>query len=531
MRTLIAKAWPGFRRRRAYRPCARRTPGTYEPSGTTGPQRTPLTARLAADAGMTLIEVLIASLIVAIVAVGTLTGINAADHTSANTRTAAQATQLASQDEERLRGMTTTELEQLAPTTTARAENGACLEQVSSVWHYWSKGSTAFCENPTGLSGTTYTASVYTIESSAEYVSTPTGGTSSSLTCETSGGAADYIRTTSLVTWTSTGAHKVTQSSIVTVPSSNTLEVKVLNQANEGVPGATVKVTDGTTNLTETTPSSGCLVLGGLPTTTAEVTATKANWVNYNTETAPTAKSVTVSKTATTEQKFYIAEPGEINVEFVEATGSHAAVKGSTFYAFQTEIAAPNGFVGGAASTYNTTASLKGGVLALFPFKKISETPAGKYPYRVFAGDCEANNPKEVTGTIEPIEAQVEPNATTTVQVPLPKVAITLDEGTKASPKGPIATVERAMIVNTGCASKTARSGVVPTEHTVTFSGGSLVQNYQPYAKTLELCVVVHKGSNYYKLEPTFANTTSAGVSQTYYPEEGTKSTTAPSCP
>jgi prepilin-type N-terminal cleavage/methylation domain-containing protein len=510
MRTLIAKAWPGSRRRRELQSCAPRA----------------LTARLASDAGLTLIEVLVASLITAIVAVGTLTGIDAADRSSADTRSVAQATQLAGQDQERLRGMTTGELDQLAPTTTTRAENGDCLEQVSGTWHYWSKTSTSFCESPPGLSGTAYTATAYTIESTAEYVSSETGSTSSNLTCET--GSANYLRTSSLVTWTASGTHQVTQSSEITVPTSNTLKVKVLNQGAEPVGGATVKVVDGSSTITRTTPASGCVVLGGLPTTTAEVTATKANWVNYNTETSPPAKAVTVSKLATTEQKFYIAEPGEIAVKFVEATAGHGPVEGSTFYAFQTEVASPDGFVGGSASSFSTGATLK---VALFPFKKITETPAGKYPYHVFAGDCEANNPSEVTGKNEAAEAQVEPNGTTTVSVPLPKVAITLDEGTKASPKGTISAVEHAMIVNVACASKTARTGTVPTQHEVTFSGGSLKQNYQPYAKELELCVVVHKGANYYKLEPTFANIKPEGISLTYYPEEGTKSTTAPTCP
>jgi Tfp pilus assembly protein PilV len=533
MHTLIAKAWPGFRHRRDRRSCARPASGALG-SEAFERRRGALTKRLASDTGLTLIEVLVASLITAIVAVGTLTGIDAADRSSSDTRSVAQATQVAGQDEERLRGMTASELEQLAPTSTTRAENGDCLEQVASAWHYWSKTNTSFCESQAGLSGTTYTATVYTVESSAEYVSSETGSTSSSLTCETTGNA-NYLRTTSLVTWNASGTHQVTQSSEITVPTSNTLEVKVLNQSAEPVGGATVKVVDGTSTITRTTPASGCIVLGGLPTTTAEATATKANWVNKNAETSPPAVPVTVSKTATTEQKFYIAEPGEIDVKFVEAMSPHGFVEGSTFYAFQTEIATPNGFVGGSANTPSFAASLKGGVMSLFPFKKITETPPGKNPYRVFAGDCEANNPSEVTGKNEAAEAQVEPNGTTTVSVVLPKVAITLEEGTKGTHKALASPVEHAMIVNTLCASKpAARTGAIPYEHEVTFTSGVLKQDYQPYAKELELCFVVHKGANYEKFKPTFANTKPEGISTTYYLEElapAETKTTALTCP
>jgi type II secretory pathway pseudopilin PulG len=481
---------------------------------------------------MTLIEVLVASLIVAVIAVGTLMGINAADHSTANERSDAQAVQLAGQDEERLRSLTTTELEQFAPAATSRAENGGCLEQVAGAWHYWNQSSTSFCEKQTGLSGTAYSGVVYNIASSAEYVHAETGGTNSALTCEASTATANYIRTTSLVTWNQTGTHKATQSSIVTVPTSNTVVVKVLNQRNEAVEGANVKVVDGTTSLSRVTSSTGCAVFGGLPTTAAEITATKTGWVNMNGEEAPVAKKETLSKTATTEVKFHIAEPGGLGVQFFEAASPFKSVNGSTFYVFQSEVATPSGWVGGSASTYAASAELEGGKFVLFPFRRTTETPAGENPYHVFAGDCEANNPKVVTGSVEPTQAQIEPNslASPTPKVYLPKFLITLDEGTKAAKGGLITSgVERAMIINKKCEGQIARTGSVPYKHEVTFSGGSLVQDFQPYATELEVCVVVKKGAKTYKLEPTLSNASASGKAETLYPEEG--STTSTTCP
>jgi prepilin-type N-terminal cleavage/methylation domain-containing protein len=496
-----------------------------------------------AESGLSLIEVLIASVIVAVIAVGTLTGVIAAGKSTADTRSHAQATVLAAQDEERLRGLSTAALGVLGSVKTSRAENGSCVEAISGGWHYWSQGSTAFCENPTGLSGTAYTGTVYTITSTASYVTGETGGTKANLTCETTGGTANYIQTTSTVTWSSLGTRTpVTQSTVVTVPTSDTLLVKVLNQRAEPVEGATVTVSGISPEVQETTPSSGCVVFGGLSSTSVKVAATKLGWVNRNAEAAPAAKALTLSKTATTDETFYLGEPGNIQVKFVEA-GTKAAATGSTFYAFQTGIATPDGFVGGSTS-YASTASLPSQIA--FPFRNTGETPAGESPYTVFAGDCEANNPRTVTGASTEInpKAQVEPNAMTKlIEVEEPKVTVTVDEGTSGST--PLSSAEHAMITNSKCSTAIARTSTgtasVPYKHEVTInSAGHLVQEWQPYGE-FELCVVQKKATptpaKYYKYKTTFTNKVATGtvVPTIYMQATGTghetPTTTAQTCP
>jgi hypothetical protein len=541
MRKLFATAGPGFCRwRRVSRPwigAARQRTGP----GAGSPQLAAVRASYAAETGLSLIEVLVASLITAVIAVGTLTGINAAGRSTADTRSHAQATQLGGQDEERLRGLTTTVLGQLGSATTSRAENGSCLESVSGKWQYWTKGTTTFCENPTGLSGTAYTATVYTITSSATYVTAETGGTKSSLTCETTAGTANYLQTTSSVTWSSLGKREpVSQSSIITVPTSNTLLVKVVNQKNEPVEGATVKVSGISPELSQTTPSGGCVVFGALSATAVKVTATKAGWVNENAETEPTAKAVTVSKTATTEQKFTIAEPGGVKAEFVEAGVGKGSVSGSTIYAWNAAIlAVPNGFVGGSANSYGPSAEI---ARIMFPFRNISETPAGTKPYTVFAGDCEANNPKLVNGAVKDPSEQVEPNGSPTVKVEQPKVTVNVYEGTSGATV--LNTAEHAMIINKGCEGKTARiaggaSASVPYQHEVKIKEGhlELSNQFQPFATELILCIVQHKGTKYYKyVTPTFANkepsgTTLASIYMEAIGTGHTSSTSALTCP
>ncbi len=90
-------------------------------------------------------------MLVAVIAVGTFTAFDAAGRSSADTRAHAQATQLAGQEQERLRGLTTTQVAQLGSVETTRAESGACLEKVGSKW-YSKKQATAsfFCEKATG---------------------------------------------------------------------------------------------------------------------------------------------------------------------------------------------------------------------------------------------------------------------------------------------------------------------------------------------------------------------------------------------
>lgn len=475
------------------------------------------------ESGMTLIEVLVAALLVGVIAMGTFSAFSAASHTTADTRAHADAIQLAGQDQERMRSFTASNLAEFSSATTYRAENGDCVEKVSGAWRYWSAGTTTLCENPTGLSGTAYTGIVFTIVSAAKYVAAEVGGTKSSFTCETTGGAASYLETSSSVTWPSLrNRPAVTQTSILTIPNSSALVVKVVNQKNEAVEGATVTLSGVTPEHTATTSSSGCVVFGDLSSGTVKVAVTKSGWINEESETAPAAQSVTLTTNSTAEKKFVIAEPGSLEVEFVEAASPHAAVSGSTFYALQTSITTPDGFVGGTYSGVKTeakTASTKATFTEkfLFPFRNTGEKPAGVAPYTVFAGDCESNNPKTVTGSATDASQQVEPNTVAgPVKVEMPKVTVNVYEGKSGSTVLPSAL--HAMIINKACEGKTARtlnngSLAVPYEHEVEIASGHLVPPYQPYAAKLEICVVQKKSStSYFKYKGEFANTSASGV-------------------
>ncbi len=427
--------------------------------------RTALLPAAGSDSGITLIEVVVSSLIVGLIAIGTLTGFAGSNRASADERARNQATLLAAQDEERLRALNIAELDQLG--TKAQA--------------------------PKTVNGTTFT-----VTSSAEFVS----AAQNKLTCEVTGGAANYIQTTSKVTWPALPSG-VTQSSIVDVPTSLQLLVKTFNQAHEPLEGVSVAVrnrAETVTDAEETTPVSGCVVFGALPEKEVNVTAVAGADVNEAEEPSASApaKEVTLSPTALTGPiEFTLAPPGTIEPTF-ESNGSTVGVTGDTFFATHTGVS--KALIGGTKSTYAPTAKLGG----LFPFQT---TSGGPNPYKVYAGDCAANSPKTVAGIEEP-SAQVEPNGTVKPKIEVPALNVTVYKGATTS-EGVLTSASSASIINKACSS---------TTHSVKItSAGLLEQKYQPYANELQLCVAAQIGSTYYKNTQSFTNTAKAGTSQSFF--------------
>src|SRR5271167_293641 len=464
------------------------------------------------QSGMTLIEVLISSLLVGMIAIGTFTAFDVTNRASADQRVHAQATQLAEQDQERLRSFSTTTLASLGEVEQYRAENGICLEKPSSSWLYWSKASTSFCEKVSAYEGKTYTGTVFTVTSSTQYVAAEKGTEKAQFTCERSGGTTDYLQTTSSVKWSALGSRPaVTQSSIVTDPNTTGTTVKVKNQKEEPVEGVTITLKTGSGAITLITGSGGCVTFGGLKAETDKVEASKTGWVNKSGKGPPWTKEVTVTSGSINSTEFIIAQPGAIEARFVLGNGT--ATKSDTFYAYQGNIEAPPDFVGGTnGPPYAEKATLSG----LFPFTKAPK-PFPPEPYTVYAGDCEKNNPKSVTGGIVTEKlVNVEPNITTPVKLEVPEVAVTIYETEKPS-KVALTTVEPGSeMVNTECAGASAQN-VTPVEyrHTVSITSAGVIEPHALQdAKKLELCVLAKLNTGkYYKDLKEIKNEKQSGTS------------------
>ncbi len=474
-----------------------------------------------------LIEVIVSALLVGLIAVGTFTGLTSSGRATARERSIAQATSIAQQDEERLHGLSVTQLAQLGTRTYSTAENGMCVEENSGAWYYWSSSETPWttgCEKVTGYSGTKYTGNVFTVTSTAQYVT----AAKESLACETEKGTADYIQTTSSVTWSSIGSHSpVSQSSLIDEPSSATLLVKVKNRNNEPVSGAEVSVYDPSTastpTATETTPASGCVIFGELAEGEAKVVASRGEWVEQKGKTSPENNGIKIIAGKLVETEFTLEAPGGITAKFVYNNGTtKQPVSSYTFVAFQPEIHSPEFFVGGEASTAATTATLP----KLFPFALPIDKPD---KYTVYAGDCAANNPKTVAGIEAPTE-QVEPGTPKgEVEVEVPEVKVTVYESGTTK----LSSSTSAKIIDTECEHESSQnSSPVPYAHEDPIVSGSLKYPYLPYAKKLELCVAGKVGTKSYRYKKSLSTYTNTSKTGTTWPSiilntEGTETTTS----
>lgn len=460
---------------------------------------------------------IISAVLVGIIVIGVFNGLNSASRASSDERAHAQATLVAQQDEERLRGLTVSQLTTYKPTTQTVAENGVCVER-TSAWYYCSG---------TSYAGKAYSSgTVFTVKSSANYVSDI--GEKESFTCEAKEGTADYIQTTSSVTWPALGSRApVSQSSLVAVPIAGALLVKVKNRENNPVAGATVELTS--TKVQLTTPESGCVIFGGLSEGTVDVDAYKGEWVDHNGNSPAQVEEKQVSARSLTTAEFTIEEPGSLIAEF-ESNG--ASAESFTFVALHpSEMSAPEFFVGGSAGTaVHSTAALTG----LFPFIEASSPPKDS-KYTVFAGSCEANNPATVTGgAVKDKSEQVEPNETSIATgVEVPAVKVTVYEGESSTNHGNLlAESSSAKIINTGCIGKASQNyTTVPYEYADPIRNGELSHKYLPYAKELELCVVGKISTKYYQYKNTFPNASKTGYTlPTIYLKSLTPHTTAVSC-
>jgi Tfp pilus assembly protein PilV len=472
--------------------------------------------------GMMLLEVVISALLVGLIVIGTLTGIDASNKATGTTRATAQATVIAQHDEERLRGLTATELARLGSSTQSVAENGLCIEQASGSWRYASKEkieSSTACEKGAlaeEFAGRSYSATVFTLTSSASFAS----ASKETLTCETENASADYIQTTSSVTWPGRGSRPaVSQSSIVAVPKASTLMVRVKNRNSEALEGAQVSVyqpsTASSPTATETTPAAGCVIFGELEEGTVKVITTDGSYVNKEGGVGA-EKSLKVSPGSLAEAEFTIEAPGTLVAKF---ENNHTSVSSYTFVAFNTAASQVGGNVNAVSSAPELT--------KLFPFVTPGK-PWKENKYTVYAGDCSKNNPVEVAPAEvkEAPSIQLEPGANPAVGIEVPEVKLTVyGEGTSGT-KDPL-TSTSAKVINKECSGSSA-----PYEHEAKVTAGALEQKYLPYAKKLELCVVAKVGSSYYKNTLPFTNAKKAGTTETLYLQSTgyTKSSFALTC-
>ena len=249
------------------------------------------------QAGFTIIEVLVAALILAVVAAGGAVAFVGAVGTSGIQRDRSAAEALAQQNASRLRGYTVGQLANLNQT----------------------------------LSPTTIDGTQYTVQESATFVSDSSG------TPSCTNPSADYLETASTVTWSGMPASLggVTVTGLLTPTAgeissgSGVLAVEVEDPSGNPIAGMPVSVS-GPGSASGITAADGCVLFADLPvgsTYTVQVTPASGSYVDESTNQSVSASSpdqqtglqVSAGTTAASPTPFVLATPGAAKFSFTDA--------------------------------------------------------------------------------------------------------------------------------------------------------------------------------------------------------------------
>ena len=188
-----------------------------------------LRARLAAQDGLSLIEVAVSGLMVGLIALS-LIGLDAAGKTTADQRRRAQAFGIAQADQERIKGLS--------------ADQIATLNQTRTV---------------------TLDGVAYTVTSTGQFLS----ASANSASCSSSAAAADYAKVISTVDWASNRRADIVVQSTITPRAGGALLAQTLDQNGNALPGVRINVAgaDSSTDAVRrfgVTDSGGCTIFGTL---------------------------------------------------------------------------------------------------------------------------------------------------------------------------------------------------------------------------------------------------------------------------
>jgi prepilin-type N-terminal cleavage/methylation domain-containing protein len=252
-------------------------------------RRRAVLARLLADsqAGFTIIEVVVSAVIVASIAGAAATALIATNNLSGDQRFRSQAATIAQQDQERLRGMSISQLSGRNETRNVGPYNGT----------------------------------TYTVTSTGKFISA-TGASS----CASSGaGAAAYVLIRSEVDWVANDRSTVVEESLITPRTGGALITNVIDQTGAGLPGVTVTAV-GPETQAALTSNEGCTVFGSMASGDYTVEVEKSGYVDPEGNLSPSVpvRPAIVSGTGTsfpTPNPFRLGQAGAIQASFTANNG------------------------------------------------------------------------------------------------------------------------------------------------------------------------------------------------------------------
>lgn len=430
------------------------------------------------ESGFLLVEILVSTMLVGIIVIGTMSGFEATNREQGQERARSAADSLAQQAEDQLRG---------EPVTTLEKYEDAPLVRTAT------------------LNGTTFTVtSRVTFESDAS-------GTAS---CTSASPKADYLLSTSEVTWPALGVRPpIVERGLIAPPPSTALLVDVTDQSANPVPGATASVSGASTSSLETS-SLGCATFVLLPGEYS-LNVLKAGYVTPNwypeTDKDPADAPYTNYLTAgtTTKRAYSLGQAGTLEVNF---KSSATAAEGDTAVV-HSALMSPAYKTLGIAGTY--TSALTTG----------KEVYPGKYT--VYAGTCESDLPSPA-----PAEVEVPPGGSASTTVKLPPVKILVKSGSGSSSPGAPVSGASVKVTDNGCGTvrtfTTNAAGEIPAHAALPYGSYSLcVTNSTNRWQTTTLSNNTENGPS----STSWSNGgTSAGVA-TIYLGTGASGVSAGTCP
>jgi Tfp pilus assembly protein PilV len=425
--------------------------------------------RLSSDAGVTLVETLISAVILVIVVGAVLTTIDASGRTTASNKNRSVGATLAEQDQERMRAMTPTQLDNYASAET---------------------------KNVDGVP--------YNVESRAEWVFDDSGETQS---CESSDEQADYLRISSTVTSSVLGTRvkPVVMRSLVSPrvesfdEDSGTLTVKVTDQLAQPVRSMRVTLS-GAGNAERYTNEFGCAVFSHIPPGSYKATLNELGWVNEKRQRVYESPTTTVHVNRTTNVLMTYAKAASVTVDVKTDPGTGSVT--SNAHAVSLENAKLVTPIVQPASPTTPATSIT--VTDLFPY------PDG---YTAYTGRCALNRPNHTSYSpanddyfdTMPGVTDVTPGLPSSVDAHQPSVNLKA-----VAPDGtPLAGDEVRFTATSGCGST---SGTAKFVRTVGADGYLLLDRGLPFGD-YTACVDRRISSTWYRRQLPFQNRAPGGTS------------------
>jgi prepilin-type N-terminal cleavage/methylation domain-containing protein len=322
-----------------------------------------------AQQGFTLIEVLMTALVVTLIAGAVAGGLVAGTKYTSTQHLKSEAETLAQQDQERMKGLSAAQLNNLNQTYTATLDNKA-----------------------------------FTVTSKAWYLNNAGGPA-----CAAGAASATYFKTISTVTQTNgAGVTQTlaTDESIIAPPAGGSLLAKFQDQTLSPLSGVTVAAT-GPESDTGTSDANGCVIFSGMQTGNYTLTYTDAGYVDKDGNPSPLTDSANVASTGQATplraNPIKLGQAGGINASFATTAYNNAATPALTNYAAQATALSWIGSgsslsmsqfrtaTSALASTIWTTTTT-GSTGGLFPFASLNPTSYANN-YQLWAGKCQQEQP------------------------------------------------------------------------------------------------------------------------------------------